>query len=97
MEKVGGEDGGEEGKREGGTRRGKDRKRENCNLYIKASIEHSLVSAILPKREEEIQIGERINVYSPRRRLGVRPLHATTCAKCLANPGRRVSPLSIVL
>lgn len=57
---------------------GKDRKRESCNLYIKASIER--VFAVLPKREEEI----RARIYSPCRCV---PLRATTCAKCLANPG----------
>lgn len=46
-------------------RRGKNRKRESCNLYIKASIER--VSAILPKREEEIQTEESMYI----RRVGV--------------------------
>lgn len=49
-----------------GDRRGKNRKRESCNLYIKASIER--VSAILPKREEEIQTGESMYI----RHVGVR-------------------------
>jgi len=53
-------------RREEGGRQGKNRKRESCNLYIKASIER--VSAMLPKREEEIQTGESMYI----RRVGVR-------------------------
>lgn len=39
-----------------------DRKRESCNLYIKASIER--VSSILPKREEDIQTRESIYIFT---------------------------------
>lgn len=41
--------------------RRRDRKRESCNLYIKASIER--VSSILAKREEDIQTRESIYIY----------------------------------
>lgn len=41
--------------------RRRDRKRESCNLYIKASIER--VSSILAKREEDIQARESIYIY----------------------------------
>lgn len=45
---------------------GEDRKRESCNLYIKASIER--VSAVLAKREEEIQARESMYIHG----IGVR-------------------------
>lgn len=41
-----------------------DRKRESCNLYIKASIER--VSSILAKREEDIPTRESIYIYFAR-------------------------------
>lgn len=41
---------------------GQDRKRESCNLYIKASIER--VSSILAKREEDIQTRESIYIFT---------------------------------
>ena len=64
--------------------RRRDRKRESCNLYIKASIER--VSSILAKREEDIQTRESIYIYMyllcP-----CMEFRETTRTKCLANLG----------
>lgn len=59
-----------EGKREeerrGGGERRKDRGRESCNLYIKASIERVSAAVLRAKRARRRYTDRGINVYSSR-------------------------------
>lgn len=64
-----------------------DRKRESCNLYIKASIER--VAAILAKREEDIQTRESIYIYSRRNNsYEVFSKSGLTCSYCVSCPAK---------